>query len=296
MPDEETLPKEKVCNNRALFNDQQKIAYQLSGIASVPLEQFRMEMRTYAAKDSSVFPHPETIYSRTYYFEKHKAFVVSKSQSPQIHSAKGMLTEHDNSPPHSSIIKSPIELTPKEIRCEPKFDIPSFRLYSVDERTASTSDSPIVLSHKLIRASESRFEFAKTSESDCSHSDTTGIEEMLYQAAKQELLSVATNGSHTEKQQEDESMPEVDHKWLNDLLENDGSSSTHTSPSLSPSKVKAAFDGNDYGGALYPYLACEEDDPSQHGRTDGSESPPLHLKRQQRKNKSKQKRKDEGTN
>jgi hypothetical protein len=212
VPSEETIPKEIVSNNRALFNDQQKIAYQLSGITSVPLSTFKKEMKSFAPKGSSIFPSPETIYNRSYYFAGHKGF---KSQSPQINPRKELLEENND---------SALALTPKEARLPIEAKIPLLRLYSVDEIKPSN------LTQKFTRASESRFSFAKpTEESKATTEVKFDLEETLYKAAKQELV----------KHNEDII---IDHAWINKLIENDNNSSAENSPH----KVKAAFDGNSF--------------------------------------------------
>ena len=212
VPSEETMPKEVVSNNRTLFNNQQKIAYQLSGVTSVPLSVFKKEMKPFAPKGNPIFPPPETIYSRSYYFAEHKGF---KSQSPQIHSKKELLEESNDS-----------SLTPKETRLSPETKIPLLRLHSVDEIKTSN------LTQKFTRASRSRFSFAKSteeSELEIPSEAKFDLEETFYKAAKQELI----------KYSEDIAM---DHTWINKLIENDNSSSTENSPH----KVKAAFDGNNF--------------------------------------------------
>lgn len=292
VPESETLPKEKVCNNRALFNDQQKIAYQLSRIDDVPLDKFLSEMRPFATKGIRVFPVPETIYKKIYYFEKPKGGLtpsgspaqkiqtLQKSLSPQIHPNKDPIL--DGVYRESTGSNENYELTPKQIIDDPPFEIPHMRLCSVDD-TLNQSQ----LNKKFVRASESRFAFAKTTPPDYSTSEETdnGIEEILYYTARQELLAVnekqllnytkAQNAKPFSSnsifqpinQQKSESSPGFPQKWLNELIEVEtNANSKQNSPESSPYKIKAAFDGNELGSPLFHILTASEE-TEDHNKT-----------------------------
>ena len=244
MPEEDSLPKEKVCNNRTLFNDQQIIAYQLSEISKTTLTQFLIQMKPFKARNPSVFPAPETIFQKTFYFQKHN----NKSS-------------YNNSQ------------SPKETRCNSdNFEVPLLRLYSVDN-----TPERVLLNKKLVQASESRFAFAKDSSTSTSPSyrskfmdNQTSIEDLLYNVAKNELLADLDNNSSLEldeeslktiKRDEDENLKFND-KWISPLFSLSNSRgkprSYSTSSSVSSSthiKIKAPFDGKiELGTGLYSYV------------------------------------------
>jgi len=267
VPDEETLPKEKVCNNRALFNDQQKIAYQISGVGNIPLIEFLHEMKQYAAIGMSVFPSPDTIYTRPFYFLKHKSIMQFKAMSPQVHPSSGLSEQSTES-------KYSIELTPKQAPSGERFDIPLLRLASVDESSVlakSVASTP--LEKKLVRARESRFPFAKLESTDSvtafSLDPDSQLEAILYNAARQELIgpkhedaeykfvlpdeTIKGVGESEEGKEEDGGKLVFDHKWISHLFaDTDGN---HPHSASSPAKINEAFDGNsDVAFKFFPYV------------------------------------------
>lgn len=190
---EETIPKEMVSNNKAFFNTQLKIAYQLSQISSTSIGEFKKQVRPLAPEGEPVFPPPEAIYGKSYYFAAHKAF-----KSPQISPIKKT--------PNSSL-----SLTPKDSRSTPETKIPLLRLHPAESRT---------LAQRLTRASESRFEFAKAGTGTEAASGGFECEEALYEVAKEELIENSLNKLDVV----------IDQNWLNNLIENEGNDAGQNSP------------------------------------------------------------------
>ncbi len=270
VPEEDTLPKEKVCNNRSLFNDQQKTAYQLACVDTTPVAQFILEMRPFAAHGTPVLPPPSAIYTRPFYFLKQR---VSVSPARYVYAARSSTTLGESSP-----AKNPVELTPKEVRRGDAFEIPLFRLASADY--GKTESGTASLTQRLVRARESRFSFAKAKAVDDTEDSEEGFgedlppsfsaeEELLYNAARQEL--VRSEGKEDQlpsdkgldedcdkllKPEEDEGLGlELDKRWIKCLLKEEGA---RRYPG-SATKINAAFDGNAAAsfGLLYSYVKMQ---------------------------------------
>eukprot|EP00826_Nyctotherus_ovalis_P014518 TRINITY_DN14053_c0_g7_i1.p1 TRINITY_DN14053_c0_g7~~TRINITY_DN14053_c0_g7_i1.p1 ORF type:complete len:222 (-),score=55.47 TRINITY_DN14053_c0_g7_i1:153-818(-) len=196
-----------VSNNKAFFNTQLKIAYQLSQISSTSIGEFRKQVRLFAPKGEPVFPPPETIYGKSYYFATHKGF-----KSPQLSPAKKTPT-------------SSLSLTPKKARTTPSAKAPLLQPHLAEGRS---------LAQRLTRANESRFEFAKAGTEMEAANEGFDNEEALYEVAKEELIGSSLN------QLEEDIV--VDSNWLNNLTESESNGTKQNSPH----KVKAAFDGNSF--------------------------------------------------